>query len=205
VAGRTLEFIRWLAASVAALAVWYALSPWAVHFYTRYMAPLTLVTVFVLGSTAAATCRKLPRIAAVSALLSIAPVLTLTVLLWHGRPAPNGFLREQTKLVERYASPGETVAAGQSGTLGYFPSGVVNLEGKVNPRALQFQSRMWEYLPQVHAQWLCDWPSHIRAYLGEHPEKYGWKLVGKEGTFVLLRYEPPATLNAAVASPPEPH
>jgi len=39
--------------------------------------------------------------------------------------------------------------------------------------------------------------------LGEHPEKYGWKLVGTEGTFVLLRYEPPATLHAEMASPPE--
>jgi hypothetical protein len=39
--------------------------------------------------------------------------------------------------------------------------------------------------------------------LGERPEKYGWKLVGKEGTFVLLRYEPPATLNAETASRPK--
>jgi hypothetical protein len=62
---------------------------------------------------------------------------------------------------------------------------------------------MWEYLPEVHARWLCDWPAYVRAYLGERPEKYGWKLVGKEGTFVLLRYEPPATLNAETASRPK--
>jgi hypothetical protein len=203
VARRTLEFIRWLVASVAALAAWYALSSWAVHFYTRYMAPLILVAIFVLASAAASTCLKLPRVAAASAALTIVPVLVLTVLLWHGRPVPNGFLREQVKLVERYASPRETVAAGQSGTLGYFRSGVVNLDGKVNPRALEFQTRMWEYLPEVHARWLCDWPAYVRAYLGERPEKYGWKLVGKEGTFVLLRYEPPATLNAETASRPK--
>jgi len=121
------------------------------------------VTVFVLASAAAAACHKLPRIAAASALLSIAPALVLTALLWHGRPVPNGFLREQVRLVERCASPGETVAAGQSGTLGYFRSGVVNLDGKVNARALEFQTRMWEYLPEVHARWLCDWPAYIRA------------------------------------------
>ena len=204
VARRTLEFVRWLAASVAVLAAWYALSSWAVHFYTRYMAPLTLVTIFVLGSAAATTWRTLSRTAAVAALLSIVPVLVLTVLLWHGRPVPNGFLREQVKLVERYASPGETVAAGQSGTLGYFHSGVVNLDGKVNPRALEFQTRMWEYLPQVRARWLCDWPEYIRAYLGDRPEKYGWKLVAQEGTFVLMRYEPGATLEAEIANRAQP-
>jgi hypothetical protein len=205
VARRTLEFIRWVAASVAVLAAWYALSSWAVHFYTRYMAPSTLVAVFVLASAAASTCLKMPRIAAASAVLAIVPVLILTVLLWHGGPVPNGFLRGQVKLVERYASSRETVAAGQSGTLGYFRSRVVNLDGKVNPRALEYQTRMWEYLPEVHARWLCDGPEYIRAYLGERPEKHGWILVGREETFVLLRYEPRATLTAAAASPPEPH
>jgi len=200
VARRTLEFLRWLAVSVAALAAWYALSSWAVHFYGRYMAPLTLVTVFVLGSAAAAACRKLPAIAAGSALFSIAPVLTLTVLLWHGRPTPNPFLREQIKLVERYTTPGDKVAAGQSGTLGYFRGGVINLDGKVNPRALEFQTRMWDYLPQVHARWLCDWPTYIHSYLGERPEKYGWKLVAQDGTFVLLRYESLPTVRAELAT-----
>jgi len=204
VARRTLEFVRWLATAVAALAAWYALSSWAVHFYTRYMAPLILVTIFVLGSAAATAWRKLPRVAAASALFSIVPVLVLTVSLWHGRPVPSGFLREQVKLVERYATPGDTVAAGQSGTLGYFRSGVVNLDGKVNPRALEFQPRMWEYLPEVHARWFCDWPAYIRAYLGDRPEKYGWKPVAQEGGFVLLRYDPPATLNAEAASPAQP-
>jgi hypothetical protein len=63
---------------------------------------------------------------------------------------------------------------------------------------------MWEYLPEVHARWLCDWPAYIRAYLGDRPEKYGWKPVAQEGTFVLLHYDPPATLNAEAASPTQP-
>jgi hypothetical protein len=204
VAGRTLEFVSWLATSVVVLAAWYALSSWAVHFYTRYLAPLTLVATFLLGSVAACMYRKLPRVTAACAAMLITPVLVSTVLLWRGRPVTNGFLREQLKLVERYVTPQDTVAAGQSGTLGYFRDRVVNLDGKVNPRALEFQTKMWEYLPQAHAQWLCDWPNYVRAYLGDHPEKYGWKLVAREGTFLLLRYEPSAALRAEKASPPNP-
>ena len=81
------------------------------------------------------------------------------------------------------------MAAGQSGTLGYFRAGVVNLDGKVNAEALVYQSRMWEYLAQGRARWLCDWPSYVRAYLGDRPEQHGWKLVGRNGEFVLYHRE----------------
>ncbi len=204
VAGRTIEYAFWLVSSIAVLAAWYGFSSWAVHFYTRYMAPLTLLATFVLGCAAAHLYRKLPRATTIIAALLITPVLTTNVLLWRGRPIRNGFLQEQVKLVERWAAQ-DTVAAGQSGTLGFFRDGVVNLDGKVNPRALEFQKTMWEYLPQVHAQWLCDWPSYVHTYLGEHPEKRGWKVVATEGTFLLLRYDPSAALQAETVSPPKPH
>jgi hypothetical protein len=203
-AGRTLEFAGWLTASVVVLATWYALSSWAVHFYTRYMVPLSLVATFVLGCTAAYKYRRAPTVVAGSTVLLITPILVASVLLWHGGLVANGFFRHQLNLVERCVPTQETVAAGQSGTLAYFRDRVVNLDGKVNPRALDFQTRMWEYLPQVHAQWLCDWPYYIRAYLGEHPEKYGWKLVATEESFLLLHYDLPSAVRVETVRQPDP-
>jgi hypothetical protein len=190
---RTMEFAGCLAASVLALAVWYALSSWATHFYTRYLTPLSLVAVFLLAVAAVEAIRKAPAWASVGAgVLLAVPILAGTAILWlePGWFGGNVQLRQQLTLVTESVPPQAAVAAGQSGTLGYFRSGVVNLDGKVNAEALAYQSRMWEYLAQGRARWLCDWPSYVRTYLGDRPEQHGWKLVGRNGEFVLYHREP---------------
>lgn len=189
---RTLEFAGCLVACLLALACWYVLSSWATHFYTRYLSPLSLVAVFLLAAAGAETCWTMPAwtSAGASALLVI-PVLVGTAMLW-GDPAVFGSnlaLRQQLKLVSECVPAQAVVAAGQSGTIGYFRRRVVNLDGKVNAAALAYQSRMWEYLPKVGARWLCDCPSYVRRYLGDRPEVYGWKLVAEDGEFVLYHQE----------------
>jgi len=189
---RTLEFAGCLVACLLALACWYALSSWATHFYTRYLSPLSLVAVFLLAAAGAQASRKLPTWASVGATaLLVAPVLLGTAMLWR-KPTMFGSnlaLRQQLRLVSECVPPQAVVAAGQSGTIGYFRRRVVNLDGKVNAAALAYQSRMWEYLPKVGARWLCDWPSYVRHYLSDHPEEHGWKLVAEDGDFVLYRQE----------------
>jgi hypothetical protein len=189
---RALEFAGCLAVSFIVLAFWYALSSWAMHFYTRYLSPLGLVAVFLVAIAGARLYRRIPAFVSRGAsILLVIPILVITIALW--RPSTffggNGGIRQQLKLVTKYVPPSDVVAAGQSGTLGYFRSNVVNLDGKVNPDALAYQSRMWEYLQKVRAQWLCDLPSYVRRYLGDHPEEYCWRLVAKEGEFVLYHQD----------------
>jgi 4-amino-4-deoxy-L-arabinose transferase-like glycosyltransferase len=189
---RALEFVGCLAVSLIVLAFWYVLSSWATHCYTRYLAPLGLVGVFLLAFAGAQLYRRIPAFVSVGAsVLLVIPILVGTVILWRANTffAGSPMLRQQLKLVTKYVPPNDVVAAGQSGTLGYFRSNVVNLDGKVNADAFGYQSRMREYLPKVQAQWLCDWPSYVRGYLGDHPEEYGWRLVAREGEFVLYHQD----------------
>jgi hypothetical protein len=190
---RTLEFAICLVACMLALASWYALSSWATHFYTRYLSPLSLVAAFLLAVAGAQAFRRVPAWAGSGASVVLAlPVLAGIAMLW-GKPAMFGSnlaLRQQLELVSECVPPHAVVAAGQSGTIGYFRKRVVNLDGKVNAAALAYQSRMWEYLPKVGARWLCDCPSYVRQYLTAHPEAYGWKLVAQNGDFVLYHQEP---------------
>jgi hypothetical protein len=191
-AGRTLEFAFWVMGSVLILAIWYELSSWAMHFYTRYLMPLSLVAIFGTACAAVFAYKRTPKLAAAVISLLIVPILAGTAIFWNVDRFRQGnlMLEEQMSLVDQYVPQDEVVAAGQSGTMGYLRDNVVNLDGKVNPPALQYQSRMWEYLPKVHATWLCDWPSYIHSYLGDHPEKHGWRFVARDGGFELYQYRP---------------
>jgi hypothetical protein len=157
--------------------------------------PLSLVAVFGTASAAVFVYQRSPKLVTTVISLLVAPILAGTFILWrvNGLFMGNLMLQEQMSLVEHYVPQNEVVAAGQSGTIGYFRHNVVNLDGKVNSQALVYQSKMWEYLPQVHATWLCDWPSYIHKYLGDHPEEHGWRFVARDGTFDLYQYQGEAT------------
>jgi hypothetical protein len=94
---------------------------------------------------------------------------------------------DQLHLVETQVPPQDAVAAGQSGTLGYFRDGVVNLDGKVNAEALRYQDRMTQYLDLKNVRWFCDMPGYVERYLGTRPEEHGWALVAQAGLFRLYR------------------
>ena len=79
---------------------------------------------------------------------------------------------------------GELVAAGQSGTLGYFVDNVLNLDGKVNLEALPHQNDMRDYLRKNDVRWLCDWPAYLERYLGDSLQSE-WRLVATRGKFEL--------------------
>ena len=95
--------------------------------------------------------------------------------------------REQLQLVREWAPPEDTVAAAQSGTLGYFREGVLNLDGKVNADALRYQGRMWSYLCAARVDWLCDEPVYLAQRLGGDPLEHGWTQVARRGLFTLYR------------------
>jgi len=140
------------------LVVYYAAFFWATHFYNRYY---ILLAPFGMAMWAIAVDRVVARSVVVGRLLAPAlataaaglALIAHTGILFAG----NEWLHEQVALVQKYVPPGERVAAGQTGTLGYFVDSVHNLDGKVNAEALHHQHSMREYLAKYDIEWLCDW------------------------------------------------
>jgi hypothetical protein len=190
---RTLQFAQWLILSLAILACWYTYTSGAAYFYTRYLAPLTIIGVLIGIQLYSMVFRWNPRIAAAGITGLALPVLVVTAMLWRAdrlfAGAPHSYLLEQVPLVEKYVPQDAWVAAGQSGTLGFFRPRVVNVDGKVNGDALLFQHSMPAYLRQIRVNYLCDWPGEIRRYLGDRPEKNGWRLIASGIYFQIWKFD----------------
>jgi hypothetical protein len=199
---RTLEFAACLALALAALVLYYALSFIAYWFFYRYFAPAALfafVLVPILWARLATTPganRLRLSLLAVAVLLAV-QVSVLALLAQSGRGlGGNTVYHDQVALVRQYVPPSDEVAAGQSGTLGFFRERVVNTDGKVNRAALAYQDRMGEYLRQRGVRWFVDWPHYVNKYLGvplgpdERParEANGWRLVAERNYFYLYEY-----------------
>jgi hypothetical protein len=171
------------------LALYYALSSWAVHFYDRYLAPLLLLVALGLARAFLALAVVRPRVTAVLLLLLLGASVPYEVVRSYREPIieRNIFVRRQLALVESRVPPEDWVAALQTGTLGYFRDRVLNLDGKVNPEALRRRHDIWRYLDEKGVRWICDWPEIFRPFFGARPEERGWELVEHSGKFALYR------------------
>ncbi|HEX6977884.1 MAG TPA: hypothetical protein VF342_01165 [Alphaproteobacteria bacterium] len=200
---RTLEFAACLGAALAALVVYYMLSFVAYWFYYRYFAPAALfafvVVPIILGRVFAGIARPAVRTIAGLVVVALAvQIATLTVLARAGRGlGGNTVYHDQVALVRQYVPDGDYVAAGQSGTLGFFRDRVVNTDGKVNRAALAYQDHMWDYLRERDVKWFVDWPHYVQKYLGvpivgpgDRPaaQANGWRLVAERNDFYLYEY-----------------
>lgn len=185
---RTASFARALAAALLLLALWYVLSFFAFWFYSRYLVPVALLGIVALAIAAAPRLARRPGPARAAGLLLVVPVATLVALAWQGRGLYGTILfTQQLALVQRAVPPGELVAAGQSGTLGFFRQGVVNMDGKVNPEVHRWAGHPWDYLAQRDIRWFVDWPYYVEKSLGPDPAAHGWRPVDREGQFILYR------------------
>jgi len=178
------QFAVGLVVGGAMLAVWYGLSSWAVHFYPRYLSVLALPGMYLWACAFARLERRRPAVAAcgVAGLFVVgsAFVLTYFVPSWN---SGSDMWRDQVPLVARVVPEDGVVAAGQSGTLGFFRGRVVNLDGKVNADVDRYQDDVPTYLDREDIRWVCDWPSYIRSYLGDDPAQLGWLEVAGQGQF----------------------
>jgi hypothetical protein len=201
---RTLEFAACFALAFSGLFVYYALSFIAYWFYYRYFAPVALVAFVVVPIILARYLSGRPRspvAVAVGAVLAL-QIAVLAGLAQTGRGlGGNTVYHDQVALLREHVPAEASVAAGQSGTLGYFRDRVVNTDGKVNRDALAYQDRMWEYLRERNIQWFVDWPFYINKYLGvpldanglPAAEGNGWRRVAERNYFYLYEYTgPPA-------------
>jgi len=201
---RTLEFAACFGLAFSGLFVYYALSFIAYWFYYRYFAPVALVAFVVVPIILARYLSGRPRSPVAVAVLALLALQTaiLAGLAQTGRGlGGNTVYHDQVALLREHVPAEAPVAAGQSGTLGYFRDRVVNTDGKVNRDALVYQDRMWEYLRERNIKWFVDWPFYINKYLGvpldanglPAPEGNGWRRVAERNYFYLYEYTgPPA-------------
>ncbi len=185
----TRDFALALAAAVILLGFYYWLSSIAYWFYSRYLAPIALPVSLGLGLAAAQILQRRPRRLALLAPLALAPVIGLAALAWWGEGVYGTIMFwDQVLLVRAMVPDGDTVAAGQSGTLNFFRPHVVNMDGKVNPEVLAYRGRGFDYLAERKIRWFVDWPVYVQRVLGD-PARHGWKLVARRANFLLYHHD----------------
>jgi hypothetical protein len=193
-ARQSLRFALSLLVFCGFLTVWYTLTSSATHFYIRYFAPLMLLSTFVMGIVipvvllrTASFVRRVPQ---PLMLLIVVPLVVTVGVFWYGKVfTGNVMYTQQVPLIDRHVPDQEYVAAFQSGTLGYFRPLVANLDGKVNSEALGYRDDIADYLKKRDIRWLCDWPSIVRMWFKDEPEKLGWVPVDEIGMFVLYAFD----------------
>lgn len=188
----TRQFALALGATMILLGLWYWLSSIAYWFYSRYLAPASLPVAVGLGIGLAQLIQRRPRLLAAAEPLLVLPVVFLAALAWEGLGVyGNMMFWEQVQLVRAQVPEGDTVAAGQSGTLNFFRDHVVNMDGKVNPDVFAYKGHLWDYLAKEKIHWFVDWPVYVQRILGDDPASHGWKLIASRGSFKLYHYDGP--------------
>jgi hypothetical protein len=188
---RTDVFAAVLVAAALSLGAWYVVTSWAEHFYGRYLSLLVLPALYLWARFCLLALRRWPRLTSAGvATLALVGLLS-TLSYWGGSLGDgNTYLQDQVALVERTVPDDEVVAAGQSGTLGFFRDDVLNLDGKVNTDAYEQRDDIVGYLDEQQVEWLCDWQQYVEGYLGD-PATAGWDLVDEEGAFRCYHRELP--------------
>lgn len=173
------------------LAGWYALTSFAVWHYIRYFSVGILV--FAVLGAAALTRGALYAPVLMTGLLALTS-LTVPVRTWLNYEVPGrgtATFGEQLALTRAYVPPTETVAALQTGTLGYFRERVVNLDGKVNAEALQHhpwsptESTLSAYLIEKQIYYVVDLKYFLPSFLGPRAAQEGWRELAAADSYVV--------------------
>lgn len=176
-AGLTLH--RWMTLLLvhsALLGAYYGVFFGAAYFLSRYLFPLSLITVllpciWVMPHTRPAL---IERSTGTRGGLLIATGLTLLVAIAAGRFYARSAAQDHSQVVQwvsDHLTPAAWVGAPQSGTLGYFHDRTINLDGKVNPLALQARrdNRLFHYIVyDTTIEYIADWYGLARWV--DHPE-----------------------------------
>ncbi len=141
------------------MCVYYGLYFGAGWFLSRYLAPLAPLTITAAVSVAIGLLRRIPQAATI---LGLASLVVCLVLL--GRAATFSVRPQGHFQVVDWVStnvPAETwVGAVQTGTVGYWHDRTINLDGKVNPEALEAiltEGHVLNYVLESPIEVLADW------------------------------------------------
>lgn len=167
----------------------------APHFVERYLIPLAVPAVPLTAVVAAGALRAAaPRRPLRAALVALAALLFLATALEHvvtliasPRISGNPYYTFQFARLAAPLPAGATVGAMQSGTLGYFRIGAVNLDGKVNHDALvaRRSGTLWRYVRERRLDYLVDWPGDVAEMLGPAAARRDYVQIGAAGEFQL--------------------
>jgi hypothetical protein len=147
-----------------ALVTYYGLFFGAAHFLSRYLSPLAPLLIIASVSVALDLGRLvLPRFPDLLARLYAFGGIALSVALLARYLLPG--VQEQghmqvVRWVEENVPDEAWVAAVQTGTLGYWHDRTVNLDGKVNPEALEArrtEGHVLRYVTESDIDYVADW------------------------------------------------
>ena len=175
-------------AYVVVLTTWYLTQSRTGYFYARYLTPAAIVGLPVAAVVCAAwRARHGSRLGA-RVLVSGATALAL-VAAWAGplavqSGAGSAMFRDQCVLVRAHVLDGDAVAALQSGTLGYFVDGVVNLDGRVNPHVGPGVD-LFAYIDRLGVDWICDDQQFFEEGQRLGPLPAPWRLVDRSRRFEI--------------------
>lgn len=164
------------------LSVYYGFFFAAGYFVSRYLFPISIVSAILLIAwfARAVNSQRWRWMAYAASAVAIGLVAMSSYRLYV-----RGAAHPHFQVVEWVASnvdPDTWVGAPQSGTLGYFHDRTINLDGKVNPRALQARAnrRLIEYIVcETEINYLADWYGLTRWM--DRPES----IPEQQGSFAL--------------------
>ena len=154
---------------------WYTVNSNAVWFYSRYFIPVAPLSIIILSlgfsnilvsPSPLSAKRKVAMVLAI--ILLVASPIRSVYMNHFGKVGQLFGYRAQLKLVENNVLKGQLAAAFQSGTLGYFRNGILNLDGKTNYEVLALNNNkdwLLPYLAQKNIHWLCDIRGIVEANL----------------------------------------
>ncbi|MBI5324620.1 MAG: hypothetical protein HZB41_05010 [Ignavibacteriae bacterium] len=183
---RIIEALKLLIIYSIILTLYYFFLSSASHFYQRYLCPLSIIGLILTAIFISYLFINNKKTFITITTLITLGTITISATIFSGKLMNKSqFYKHQLTLVNDMVPKSDYVAAGQSGTLGFFRKKVINLDGKVNTDILKFNNKVPEYLSIKKVEWLCDWKFYAESYLGKNPEKTGWKIVGHYGDFFL--------------------
>ena len=187
------EVLLALCLFIAILALWYPSSSWATFFYTRYLAPASILGVLFWTFVILKIIQRVNRTLVAAGLAVLAVQIPVLAVLYYSNHGKGTILADQVALVETHVPANDLVGAVQAGTLGFLRDRVVNLDGRVDFSALARRHDMAQYVREKRIRWVADWPWLVEDYLGPDAAKQGWLPVATKGSMTLYRYEgPPA-------------
>lgn len=194
-------FLLWGGAMTILVAIYFATFQ-ASHFYYRYTAPLTLLSIPLLSVF------TVPCIRSIKTLYVFALLLCCCFALWAATSLHSGKIGNSQTIVAGYVSrnfPRAHVGAFQSGVVGFCNPNVENLDGKLNAAALAATSnqQLPAYLENQGVRVIVDWPSVIRAalptaYLNDAWEPCPVPLEGTESICLLHKNQDPSHARQAL-------
>jgi hypothetical protein len=158
---------RWavlLLVSSALLAVYYGLVFGAAYFLSRYLFPLSLVgalvpTIWLMAGAGGKGMRSQSIGLRVAGSVAAVLLVTVSAARFHARSNVQDHA-QVVRWVADHLTAETWVGAPQSGTLGYFHDRTINLDGKVNPQALDArrQNRLFDYVVRdTPIEYIVDW------------------------------------------------